>query len=134
MKSSLAHTGFVWWKWSALYAVIIGGLELLALGGFIFTGDIEFAVLGAYFVASATAVALLATALLIVVWLLLVSVAPWLRSSRWSLLVYVLILSWPLYFGPLSSYEFALAAPTLLGFVLPRYLLPKLTKSRHWAC
>ena len=134
MKIPFVRTGLVWWKWSVVHAVIIGGLELLALGGIALAGDIEFAVLGAYFVVSATAVALLATALLIAVWLLLVSLVPLLKSNRWWLCVYLLIVSGPLYFGPLSLYEFALAAPTLLGFVLPRYVFPKLTKSQHWAC
>ena len=83
--------------------------------------------LGTYFVAFATGIALPATALLIFVWLLLISVIPALNSNRWWLMAYILILSWPLYFGPITLYELALAAPTLLGFVLPRFFVSKLT-------
>ena len=123
---SFRSIGFLWWKWSALYAIIIGGLEFLVLTGFAIVGDIEFAVLATYFVAFATGIALPATALLIFVWLLLIWVIPALNSNRWWLVIYTLILSWPLYFAPISLYELALAAPTLLGFILPRFAVSKL--------
>lgn len=124
--ASYSSFGLTWWKWSALYAAIIGGSELLVLTGFAAFGRVEFAVLGMYFVVAATCVALPATALVILVWLLLVSIAPVLKTNRSWVVVYVFVISWPLYFGPISLYELALAAPTVLGFVLPRFLVSNL--------
>ena len=89
-------------------------------------GQIEFAVLGMYFVVSATCIALMATGLLVLFWRLLISIAPALKSNRSWLVVYIVILGWPLYFGPISLYEWALAAPIILGFILPRFLVSKL--------
>ena len=123
---SFSGFGFAWWKWSALCAAIVGALELLVLVGFAVLGQIEFAVLGMYFVVSAISIALVATGLLILFWLLLISIAPLLRSNRSWLVVYIAILGWPLYFGPISSYEWALAAPTILGLILPRFLVSRL--------
>ena len=123
---SFSRLWFAWWKWSALYAVVVGGLEFLVLIGFAAFGQIEFAVLGMYFVVAATCIALLVTALLILVWLLLTSIAPALKSNRSWVVAFIVILSFPLYFGPVSLYEIALAAPTVLGFVLPRFLVSSL--------
>ena len=125
--SSLTTTGLFWWKWSALYAVIIGVLGFLALLVYAILGHVEFAVLGMYYVAMVTAIALPATAMLIFVWLALTRVIPVINTNRWWLVAYTLILSWPLYFSPISLYELALSTPTLLGFILPRFFVSKLS-------
>ena len=124
----ICNRGFSWWKWSVLFVLIIGGLEFLVLIGCAIFGYIEFAVMASYFLAFATAIALPATALLIFVWLLLTLAIPIFDSKRWWVVVYILILFWPLYFGPISMYEVSLAAPTILGFALPRFFISKLTK------
>ena len=126
--SLICNRGFSWWKWSVIFVLVIGGLEFLVLIGFAIFVYIEFAVMASYFLAFATAIALPATALLIFVWLLLTLAIPILDSIRWWVVVYILILRWPLYFGPISMYEVSLAAPTILGFVLPRFFISKLTK------
>lgn len=120
---SISGAGFNWWKWSATYAVIIGGLEFLILIGLAVLGQIEFAVLAMYFVVAATGIALIVTGALIIVWLLLISATPVLGTNRSWLVVYIVLLSFPLYLAPISLYELALAAPTVLGFVLPRFFV-----------
>ncbi len=103
-------------------ALIVGLIEAVALFVIALFGYVEFAVLGAYFVAAATAAALPATALLIVAWHMIIRLLPMLANRRLWLLVFSLIVSFPLYFAPISFYEFALSAPTLLGFLLPRFV------------
>ena len=105
-------------RWCACLAVILLGLAML--------GHIEFAVLAMYFVAAATVIALILTGALILVWLLLISAAPLLGANRWWLVLYITLLGFPLYLAPISFYEWALAAPTALGFLLPRYFVPRL--------
>ena len=68
--------GFVWWGWSALCALLVGVLEVLVLIIFGFSGQVEFAFLDMQFVVIATAIAFPATALLIVIWLLLTRLIP----------------------------------------------------------
>jgi hypothetical protein len=108
---------FVWWRRSVICAVTIGLVEVLVLFVIALFGDIEFAVLGAYFVAAATVAALPTTALLIVAWQVIIWLMPVVANRRIWLLVFSLIVSFPLYFAPVSFYEFALSAPTLLGFL-----------------
>ncbi len=119
----ISRAGFTWWKWSASYALLIGVLELLILIGLAVLGHIEFAVLAMYFVAAATGIALIFTGVLILVWLVLISAAPVLATNRSWMVLYIVLLSFPLYFSPVSIYEFALAAPTILGFFLPRFFV-----------
>ncbi len=113
---------FAWWRRSVLCAVTIGLIEAVVLFIIALYGDVEFAVIGAYFVAAATAAALPATALLIVAWHIIVRLMPIVAKRRTWLLIFSLIVSFPLYFAPISFYEFALSAPTLLGFLLPRFV------------
>ena len=113
---------FVWWRRSVICAVTIGLIEAVVLFIIALYGDVEFAVIGAYFVAAATAAALPATALLIVAWHMIIRLLPMLANRRLWLPVFSLIVSFPLYFAPISFYEFALSAPTLLGFLLPRFV------------
>lgn len=129
-EKTIFSISLLWWRWSALCAVIIGALMLLALLVSAMLGHIEFALMAAYFVAIATAIGLAAIALLIIVWLVLVLTIPKLDFSRWWVVAYIIILSWPLYFGPISWHEWALASPTILGFILPRFFVSKLLKVR----
>ena len=124
--ASISRIGLAWWKWSAAYALLTGGLELLILLGLAMLGYIEFAVLAMYFVAAATGIALMLTGVLILVWLLLLSAVPVLAANRWWLVLYIALPGFPLYLAPISLYEWALAAPTVLGFLLPRYLVSRL--------
>ena len=93
--NSKVRFDFVWWRRSVLYAVTIGLIEAAALP---------------------------ATAVLIVAWHMIIRLLPMLANRRLWLLVFSLIVSFPLYFAPISFYEFALSAPTLLGFLLPRFV------------
>ena len=92
-----------------------------------FTGEIEFGVMALYFVAIATVVAVPATGVLIFAWLLLVRGLPILESNRAWLVPFMLLFGWPLFFAPLSLYELAVAAPTLLGFMAPRFAVRELS-------
>ena len=121
--------GFVWWRWSALIALGISGFELLCLIFVAFVpdprGGAEFAWFAAPFVAFALVAALTVDPLLILVWLFLARHIAVLRSHRGWLVLFVLILCIPLLMGP-RLYELAVAAPTVLGFLLPRFVIPQL--------
>ena len=106
--------------------MLVGVLEALALVYLAFTGDVEFAVMALYFVVIATIVAMPATGLLIFAWLSLVRGVPTLDRHRAWLAPFTLLFAWPLFFAPISLYEFAVAAPTLLGFVVPRVAVREL--------
>ena len=126
--------GIVWWRWSALIALGISGFELLCL---IFValvpdpralhhfGGAEFAWFAAPFVAFALVAALTINPLLILVWLFLARHIAALRNHRGWLVLFVLILCIPLLMGP-RLYELAVAAPTVFGFLLPRFVVPQL--------
>ena len=123
-----AHSiGRKWWAWSALCAVTVGALETLALGILASRGAVEFAALAALFVLAATAIAVFATGLLILVWTTLAVRVPLLESQRIWLVLFAGFISWPLWFAPFSLFEVALAAPSLIGFLAPRFVVPELS-------
>jgi hypothetical protein len=120
--------GLVWWRWSALIAFGVSGIELLCLVLVAFTTNgAEFAGLAAPFLAFAFFAALLVDPLLIFFWLFLARHVPALRT-RWWLKSFVLILCVPLLMPPRSWYEAAVAAPSVLGFLLPRFVVPRLAR------
>jgi hypothetical protein len=124
-----ARIGIVWWRWSALVALGVSGIEMLSLILAAFALDqFEFAGVAAPFVAFAFVAALVADPFMILVWLFLSRYLPVLRTHRRWLVLFVLILCVPLLMGPRSWYEAAIAAPTLLGFMLPRFLIPQLAR------
>jgi hypothetical protein len=116
----------LWWRCSALIAFGVSCIELLCLVFLAFTPNgAEFAWLAAPFVAFAFVAALIADPLLILVSLYLARHVSALRT-KWWLVLFVLILCVPLLMAPRSWYEAALAAPSLLGFLLPRFVVPRL--------
>jgi len=116
----------VWWRWSALIAFGVGGIEFLCLVVVAFSPNgAEFAWIAAPFVAFAFVAALIVDPLLIFVWLYLARHVSVLRT-HWSLVLFVLILCIPLLMAPRSWYEAAVAAPSVLGFLLPRFIVPRL--------
>ena len=118
--------GMVWWRWSALIAFGVSGIELLCLVFLAFTlNGAEFAWFAAPFLAFALVAALIVDPLLILVWLYLARHVSALRT-QWWLLLFVLILCVPLLMAPRSWYEAAVAAPSVLGFLLPRFVVPRL--------
>lgn len=122
-----ARIGIVWWRWSALVALGISGIEVLFLILVAFAYDqFEFAWIAAPFVAFAFVAALTVDPLLILVWLFLARHVRALRTHRGWLVLFVLILCIPLLMAPRSWYEAAVAAPTVLGFLLPRFVIPRL--------
>ncbi len=118
--------GMIWWRWSALIAFGVSGIELLCLVFLAFSPDgAEFAWLAAPFLAFAFVAALIVDLLLIFVWLYLARHVSALRT-QWWLLLFVLILCVPLLMAPRSWYEAAVAAPSVLGFLLPRFVVSRL--------
>ena len=122
-----ARIGIVWWRWSVLVALGASGIEalLLILVAFVFH-QFEFAWVAAPFVAFAFVAALAADPLLILLWLSLARHVAALRAHRGWLVLFVLVLCIPLLMAPRSWYEAAIAAPTVLGFLLPRFVVPQL--------
>jgi hypothetical protein len=120
--------GIIWWRWSALIAFGVSAIELLCLVFIAFAPDGgEFAWFAAPFVALAFVAALIVDPLLILVWLYLARYVAALRT-RWWLVSFVLILCIPLLMAPRSWYEAAVAAPSVLGFLLPRFVVPQLAR------
>jgi hypothetical protein len=118
--------GIIWWRWSALFAFSVSGIELLCLLFLAFSPNgAEFAWFAAPFVAFGFIAALVVDPLLIFAWLYLARHASVLRN-RWWLVLFVLILCIPLLMSPRSWYEAAVAAPSVLGFLLPRFVVPQL--------
>ena len=118
--------GVVWWRWSALIAFGVTGIEVLCLVFLAFTPNgAEFASLAAPFLAFAFVAALIVDPLLIFVWLYLARHVSALRT-RWWLVLFVLMLCVPLLMAPRSWYEAAVAAPLVLGFLVPRFVVPRL--------
>jgi uncharacterized membrane-anchored protein YitT (DUF2179 family) len=117
--------GMVWWRWSALVASGVTGIELLCLVLVAFTRNgAEFAWLAAPFLGFAFVAALVVDPLLIFVWLYISRHVSALRT-RWWLVLFVLILCVPLLMAPRSWYEAAVAAPSVLGFLLPRFVVQR---------
>ncbi len=120
--------GVTWWRWSALVALAVSGIEAICLVvAALQFGQAEFAGVAAPFVAFALVAALAADPLLILVWLVLARDVGALRGHRGWLVLFVLILCIPLLMAPRSWYEAAVAAPALLGFLLPRFIIRRLT-------
>jgi hypothetical protein len=120
-------SGMIWWRWSALIAFGVSGIELLGLIFLAFSPNgAEFAWFAAPFVAFAFIAALLVDPLLIFVWLYLARRVAVLRT-RWCFVLFVSILCIPLLMAPRSWYEAAVAAPLVLGFLLPGLIVPRLT-------
>jgi hypothetical protein len=116
----------VWWGWSALIAFGVSVIELLCLAFLAFTPNgAEFAWVAAPFLAFAFLAASIVDPLLILVWLYLARHIAAL-GARWWLILFVLILCVPLLMAPRSWYEAAIAAPSVLGFLLPRFVVPRL--------
>jgi hypothetical protein len=134
IKRRWRSSAFVWWRWSALIAFGISCFELLCLiliaiisdprVGDIF-GGAEFSWFAAPFVAFALVAALIVHPLLILLWTFLARHIASLRSDRGWLVLFVLILCIPLIMNP-RLYELAVAAPAVLGFLLPRFIIPQL--------
>ncbi len=134
IKRRWRSSGLVWWRWSVLIAFGITCIELLCLILIAIVSDprvrdlfggAEFSWLAAPFVAFALVAALIVNPILILLWLFLGRHIAALRSHRGWLVLFVLILCIPLFMGP-RLYEFAIAAPTVLGFLLPRFIIPQL--------
>ena len=126
-RSPSVQIGILWWRWSALVAFCISGIEALFLTLVAFAFDqFEFTWIAAPFVAFAFVAALTADPLLIFVWLFLTRHVTTLRTHRGWLVLFVLIPCIPLLMAPRSWYEAAVAAPTVLGFLLPRFIIPQL--------
>lgn len=126
-RLSPTRIGIVWWRWSALVAFGVSDIEVLFLILVAFALDqFEFAWVAAPFVAFAFVAALTADPLMILTWLFLPRHITALRTHRSWLVLFVLILCIPLLMAPRSWYEAAIAAPAVLGFPLPRLLVPQL--------
>lgn len=118
--------GMLWWRWSALVAFGVTTIEVLCLVFLAFTPNgAEFAWLAAPFLGFALVAALIVDPLLISLWLCLARHASALRT-RWLLVLFVLISCVPLLMAPRSWYEAAVAAPLVLGFLVPRFVVPRL--------
>jgi len=118
--------GVVWWRWSALIALGVTGIEVLCLVFLAFTpSGAEFAGLAAPFLGVAFVAALITDPLPIFIWLYLARRVSALRT-RWWLVLFVLMLCVPLLMAPRSWYEAAVAAPLVLGFLVPRFVVPRL--------
>ena len=112
---SATTAGMFWWRRSALVAVGVTAIEWLAA---LTVQGIEFAATATPFVAVALLAALVLDPLFIFFWVRSRSQIPVLRS-RFALPIFGVLLCLPLLMHPQSAYQFAVGAPTLVGFLLP---------------
>jgi len=112
---NVTAAGMFWWRRSALVALGVTVLEwfaALTIHGW------EFAATATPFIVIALAAALLLDPLFIFFWVRSRSQIPALRSP-FALPIFGVLLCLPLLMHPQSVYQFAVGAPTLLGFLLP---------------